>query len=158
MSAITVPMSWTTTPTRGSSETADFIFEEIKKTRQQLEGSFSFGQPINELIQVYQDCRNPGWDGYNALPVLPDTLSLASDVLSSFPLGTPSPSFGAEPDGHITMEWHHSPYRTLSVSISPEKKLHFAALIGTNTYYGTENFYGEISRNIKDLIHRVLRA
>ncbi len=158
MSSITVPISSLPISTRGSSPTADFIMGQIKKTRLKLEDSISFGQPLNELYQVYQDSRNPDWDGYNAYPVLPDTVSLAREVLSSFPLGTPPPSFGAEPDGHITMEWYHSPYRTLSISISPEKKLHFAALIGANSYYGTENFYGEISRNIQDLINRVSRS
>lgn len=158
MSAITFPNSSLSVSTLGSSETADFILEQIKATRQRLEESISFGQPLNELCQVYQECRNSDWDGYNAYPVLPDTVSLAHEVLSSLPLGTPSPSFGAEPDGHITMEWHHSPFRTLSISISPEKKLHFAALIGANSYYGTENFYGEISRNIQDLINRVSKS
>ena len=158
MSAITVPIPSLPTSTRGSSKTADFISGQIKATRQKLEDSISFGQPLNELYQVYQECRNPNWDGYNAFPVLTDTVSLAGEFLSSLPLGTPSPSFGAEPDGHITMEWHHSPFRTLSISISPEKKLHFAALIGANSYYGTENFYGEISRSIQDLINRVSKS
>lgn len=158
MSAITVPISSLPISTRGSSKTADFISGQIKATRQKLEDSISFGQPLNELYQVYQECRNPDWDGYNAYPVLPDTVSLAGELLGALPLGTPSPSFGAEPDGHITMEWHHSPFRTLSISISPEKKLHFAALIGANSYYGTENFYGEISKNIQDLIKRVSKS
>jgi len=157
MSAITSQTFWPTT-SRGTSETADFISEKIQKTHEQIENSYSFGQPFNELIQIFQDCHNSNWDGYKALPVLPNTLSLAQEVLRALPLGTPAPSFGAEPDGHITMEWYHSPYRTLSVSISPEKKLHFAALIGTNTYYGTESFYGDVSKNIKDLIHRVIRT
>ena len=158
MSAITVQIPSLPISSRGWSDAADFISEEITKTRKKLEDSISFGQPLNELYQVYQECRNPDWDGYNAYPVLPDTVSLAGEFLSSLPLGTPSPSFGAEPDGHITMEWHHSPFRTLSISISPEKKLHFAALIGANSYYGTENFYGEISRNLQDLINRVSKS
>lgn len=155
MSAIPVPISWTPVSTRGLSETADFISGKIKETRQKLEETVSFGQPINELIHVYQESSNPDWDGYNAYPVLPDTVSIANEVLSSLPLGMSPPSFGAEPDGHITMEWYHSPYRTLSISISPEKKLHFAALVGARSYYGTENFYGEISKTIIDLILRV---
>ena len=104
MSSIAVPISSLPISTRGSSPTADFIMGQIKKTRLKLEDSISFGQPLNELYQVYQDSRNPDWDGYNAYPVLPDTVSLAREVLSSFPLGTPPPSFGAEPRVDIGSE------------------------------------------------------
>jgi len=81
---------------------------------------------------------------------------LAQQFLDALPFGTPPPSFGAEPDGHITMEWHHSVRRTLSVSVSPEGELHYAAILGSNKTYGTEVFYGEAPKKIVDLIFEVL--
>ncbi len=85
---------------------------------------------FDELFQTFQKCREPNWDGYGAQPVSDWTYHLAYEFLKALPLGTPAPSAGAEPDGHVTFEWHRSPQRTLSVSISPHGELHFAALLG----------------------------
>ena len=65
------------------------------------------------------------------------------------------PSVGAEPDGHITFEWHRGPERTLSVSVSPDAELHFAARIGSARDYGTRPFFGEVPHRIFELIQRV---
>lgn len=144
----------------GASETAGFIAEQIQKWRQQLQGSYALGQQakgsLNELYQVFEECRQGNWDGYGAAPVSVRTFQSAYEFLEALPLGTPAPSFGAEPDGHLTLEWHRSPRRTLSLSVSPEGELHYAALIGTSKHYGTEPFYGEVPRAIAELIHRVL--
>jgi hypothetical protein len=64
-------------------------------------------------------------------------------------------SVGVEPDGHLTVEWYRSPEETLSVSISADGDLHFAALLGLTKAYGTEPFVSEVPKMISDLIHRV---
>jgi hypothetical protein len=43
----------------------------------------------------------------------------------------------------------------LSVSVSPDGELHYAALLGLSKAYGTEPFFGEAPRPILDLIFRV---
>jgi hypothetical protein len=70
----------------------------------------------------------------------------------------PAPSIGAEPDGVLTMEWHCSERRTLSVSVSSGEELHFAGLFGSNRVYGTETFPGQIPKPILDLVRRVCVA
>jgi len=112
----------------------------------------------DELGTVWQDCREPNWDGFGAMPVSNDMRQEARALLESFPLGFPSPSIGAEPDGSLTLEWHRSPRRTLSVSITPDGNLHFAALVGPNRVYGTEAFFGEVPDSILGLIRRVYEA
>lgn len=102
-----------------------------------------------------EECREPNWDGYGAQPVGDQTYHLAHEFLKALPLGIPVPSLGAEPDGHVTAEWYQSPQRTLSVSISPEGELHFAALLGSAKTYGTESFIGAVPKVLVDLIHRV---
>ncbi len=144
----------------GASETADFIAEQIEKWRQQLQDSYTFGQQakgsLNELYQVFEECRHANWDGYSAVSVSARAFQLTYEFLEALPLGTPAPTLGAEPDGHLTLEWYRSPRRTLSVSVSPEGDLHYAALIGASKYYGTEPFFGEAPKAVVDLIHRVL--
>lgn len=148
-----------TLSSRGTSSTAEFITKQAQERRQQWLSSYTFGQQlsvsIKELHQIYQECSLINWDGYEAMPVAAETYELACQFLEALPLGTPAPTLGAEPDGHITFEWFHSPRRMLSVSISPEGDLHYAALLGSSTQYGTEPFYGEVPGTILNIIRRI---
>ena len=148
--------------THGTSDTAQFVAEQAQSGRRQLQDSITFGLrgkgAFDDLYQLYQECQEPNWDGYDALPVTEEVFEMAYQLLEALPLSTPLPSFGAEPDGDITLEWHRSPKRTLSVSVNPEGELHYAALLGDSKAYGTEPFFGEAPRAIVDLIHRVMPA
>jgi hypothetical protein len=143
--------------TRGSSETAQFVTERAEQGRRQLQSSNAIGlrSVFNELCEVADECTSPNWDGYDAAPVSDETYRSACRFLEALPVGTPAPSVGAEPDGHLTFEWHRGPRRTLSVSVDPEDELHFAALIGHTKDYGTQPFFGEIPERIFRLIQRV---
>lgn len=144
---------------RGNSTTALFVEERAQEGYRRLQGSRALGLrgmgAFDELYQTYVECRDPNWDGYGALPVSEATYQLAYQFLEALPLGTPPPSFGAEPDGHLTLEWHRSPQWTLSISVSPEGELHYAALLGIRKAYGTEPFFGDVPKTIRDLIHRI---
>jgi hypothetical protein len=108
-----------------------------------------------ELATVWDECREPNWDGNAALPVTRDTLRNTYQFLESLPADIPAPSIGAEPDGHLTLEWHHSARRTMSVSVSPESDLHYSALFGSSRHYGTEVFSGEVPKIMLHLIRRI---
>ena len=147
----------------GISETANFIRNHYRKSIQSLRETATLGlgvtDSIRQLATVYSECKTSGWDGYNAMPVSESAYEFATGVVDALPLGTPAPSIGAEPDGHLTLEWYQSPHRTLSVSIGPQGALHYAALLGGSKQYGMEPFsYGELPRPIIDLIFRVIIA
>jgi len=147
---------------RGVSDTARFVSERALWGRRHLQDSFSLGLrgkgAFDDLSQVYEECLEPNWDGYDALPVTEEAYRLTYELLEALPLSTPLPSIGAEPDGQLTLEWYCSPRRTLSVSVSPEGELHYAALLGDSKVYGTEPFFGEAPKAIVDLIHRAMVA
>ena len=113
---------------------------------------------LAELSLVAEECDAPNWDGYGAAPVAKQTYAHARSFLDALPIGTPVPTVGAEPDGHLTFEWYESPRRLLSVSVSPEGELHYAALIGPAKAYGTEPFAREAPQAILDLIRRVIAS
>jgi hypothetical protein len=147
--------------TRGFSEAARYVENETQEQRRRLQESNAFGIESTlreELGEIWEQCRDPNWDGFGSLAVNNDTLRNTYVFLESLPLGTPGPSVGAEPDGSFTLEWHRSPRRTLSVSVSPDGDLHFAAIFGPSRVYGTEAFFGEIPDNILALIRRVCAA
>lgn len=155
-------MSFGPSGSRATSDTARFVSEQALWGRRHLQESFTLGLrgkgAFEDLSQVYEECLEPNWDGYGALPIIEDTYRLTYELIDALPLSTPLPSFGAEPDGQITLEWYCSPTSTLSVSVSPEGELHYAALVGDSKAYGTEVFFGEAPKAIVDLIYRVMAA
>src|SRR5688572_8021527 len=64
--------------TRGASETAQFIAQQLEQGLRRLLESYSFGfdarQAFEELYAVADECRAPDWDGYGALPVTSETI------------------------------------------------------------------------------------
>lgn len=146
--------------TFGSSGAAEYVVKQIAEGWAQLRKSTSFGAGVEaateELRGVADECGSIGWDGYGAAPIEQETIRQAERFLNALPLGMIAPSVGAEPDGHITFEWYQSPRRILSVSVSPEGDLHYAALFGHSKTYGTEPFFGEIPSDILKLVRRVV--
>ncbi|MEI8194453.1 MAG: hypothetical protein WCI73_00945 [Phycisphaerae bacterium] len=146
-------------PSRGTSETAQFVASQAEKGQRRLQDSFSLGwgarQAFAELDALAVECNAANWDGYGAAAVSANALALARQFITALPIGTPAPSIGAEPDGHVTLEWYRSPQRTLSVSVSAEGELHYAALLGQRTAYGTELYFGMVPQILLVLINSV---
>lgn len=145
---------------RGVSPTAVYIDQVSRDNLQYFADTAAFSkQPaIDELVATWEECRNPNWDGYHALPVKAETLNCAYAVIQALPLGFPLPSVGAEPDGHLTLDWYRTPYWTISVSVSPEGVIYYAALLGNSNSRGSEPFLGEISKWLLNLIREVALA
>lgn len=110
---------------------------------------------FGELTEVWEEFKTPNWDGYGALPVERAALRNARSFIEALPLGSPLPSVGAEPDGHVTLEWYRDPRWTLSVSVSPDGMLYFAGLFGTEDVRGSAWFSGEVPESVSLLIRRV---
>jgi len=148
--------------TRGASEVADFVARQAAAGRQCLQNSFYFGfnnrEVFNELFSVTEECKFADWDGQGASSVSDESYRAAYRFLEALPLGAVAPSVGAEPDGEITLEWYHSPRKTLSISFSKSGELHYAALLGASKTYGTEPFFGDVPKIILDLVSRVMAA
>ena len=145
----------------GFSSEARYVDESARSGRRRLHESNALGMGSTltaDLTAVWASCREANWDGFDALPVSEASLRNARLFLESMPMGIPAPSIGAEPDGALTLEWHHSTRRTLSVSVSHDGNLHYAALFGPSRVYGTEAFFGEAPESILELIRRTFAA
>jgi hypothetical protein len=110
---------------------------------------------LEELWDVWDECREANWDGYDAYPVRQETYQAAYLLIESLPLGFPRPSIGAEPDGQITLEWYKSQRRCLSVSVDPDGFLHYAGLYGPNKRYGTMTFNGDEPTELISLVRDI---
>ncbi len=142
----------------GFSAEAASIDREYRNLRQELHRASSLGNEsvaADELVAAWRDSRRSDWDGFGARPVSFPTFARALRFLGQLPLGCPAPSFGADPDGEITLEWYSGPCRVLSVSIGPTGELSYAARIGNARMHGTDVFFDEVPRMILDLVDRV---
>ena len=144
---------------QGFSSEAHYVQKSIQKGCRHLRNSNVLGgSAFDELGGVWNECNTPNWDGFGAIAVSQETLRNAYCVLESLPAGFPPPSIGAEPDGAITLEWHCSARRTLSVSVDDSGDLHYAALLGPNRQFGTEVFDGELPEKLQAIISEVCGA
>ncbi len=139
-----------------ATQYSEVLDSAARKTQARLRNStLGHREALEELWEVWDECREANWDGYDALPVEQDTYAAAYALIESLPLGFPKPSIGAEPDGQLTLEWHNSPRRSLSVSVDPDGFLRYAGLYGPNKRYGTLTFFGaapgEIIQLVRDL-------
>lgn len=107
---------------------------------------------MTELDEVFQECGVPGWDGYDALPVERDAYDRARLLIESLPDNFPSPSIGAEPDGQLTLEWHISTSRSLSISVDPSGLLHFSGIFGAGKICGSLPFFGTVPDELLQLV------
>lgn len=120
--------------------------------------TFSQGSILEELWDVWETCKEKNWDGYDALPVPQECYQYAAQLIQTLGYGFPKPSFGAEPDGELTIEWYKNPYRTISISVTKDGYLHYSALFGPKVFQnGTEEFNGELPVKIRELIQQVYR-
>ena len=145
-------------PTSGFSDEARNIANATNVQNRNWRTSAALGNQelFDALATVWNECKHPNWDGYDAHAVTQDTLRNAYRLLESLPLGLPSPTIGAEPDGELTLEWHHSPRRTLSVSVTADGYLHYSGLFGPNHTNGTVAFFGDLPAEILALIKRAI--
>jgi hypothetical protein len=148
--------------THGAGDEAYFVAEQLELSHAAFRKTEFYSSVLNqillELAEMVPSTARPGWDGYESLPVASETFNRALEFAASLPNSIPVPLVGAEPDGHVTFEWYQSPERTLSVSVSPEGDLHYAALVGPNSTYGTEIYCGRTPKIILDMIARIQPA
>ena len=142
---------------RGSGPYAKEIAKAVEKVGRYIHKSSAGAESLirSELYELIEECGEPDWDGYNAVPVDCDSILAARKFLLSLPLGTRRPSVGILPSGNVTLEWQHSRRRSLTVSFSPDGDIHYAALLGAGRQSGSEPFYGEAPAAILNLLGRI---
>jgi hypothetical protein len=150
----------TLTISRGNSTTAQYLDTTSREKQQYFSQSAALTKrsAYEELVNVWEECKEANWDGYNAFPVQEQTFEKTYSLIEALPLGYPLPSVGAEPDGHLTLEWYVRPQKTFSISISPEGILYYAGLFDDSDPRGVEVFGGRVHPTILDLIQRVFIA
>lgn len=146
---------------RAVSETAKLLRKESAERSQSSYLELPLLELERCLREVYEEAREPNWDGYGAKPVKPNTYFNARKILFAIadtvvPLSKFSDiGVNAEPDGEIAFEWYIEPYKTFSLSIGLGDKLTYAGLFGLSRVNGVDYFRDELPEAILNNLKRL---
>ena len=100
--------------------------------------------------------RCPNWDGHGALPVNERAKALAADLVATLPRLRSQPEVVVDPDGSIGFDWQKAADQILSLSLSGEGMLAYAALQGRNRSRGTLEFSpGHLPKIVSEFIELI---
>ncbi|MFM7516788.1 MAG: hypothetical protein ACKO3V_07590 [Pirellula sp.] len=120
--------------------------------------TLSRNDAIEAVFDAWQATDQVWKLGTDEVAVPDEVKDTAIRFIENLPLAFPQPDVAREPDGHLNLEWYRSPRRVFSVSIGSNNRLHWAALIGTESPRGTSWFLDRIPISILDLIARVFEG
>ena len=91
---------------------------------------------VDEAFEIYCECSEPGWDGYDALALSKEAFLNAKHFIDLIPDWVSRPDLVPSPDGWLSFEWRSHQNRILS--ITPENEvLIYAAMLGPqHVHYG----------------------
>ena len=141
----------------GLSEAAQLLgrTQDSIVQRQQASVILSRQSALELVFEAWQE-TNESWKiGEGETPVTEAVMETACRLIQALPLGVPSPAITGEPDGHISLEWYRNPRRVMTVSIGPDSRLHWAALIGSEDPRGSARFADRIPKSLLYYISRV---
>lgn len=109
-----------------------------------------------ELAQVYRDASTPGWDGYDALVVEPDTYAYALKFRAFLEGQIPEPEIMAHPDGELAFEWYRGRRWVFTVAVGRDGTLNYAGAFGVDVSKGREKLRDSLPATILEGIRRVV--
>lgn len=152
--AIAIPRNNLMSGERAVSKTSFSLNESLNLALSSLQQSICLGWKSSlktELMSLFAECSESGWDGYDATPIHKNTAASAFVFINYIPDGVLAPELSASPDGGVTFEWINE-RNILSVTIY-EDLIVYAQLIDESKKHGeigfSSEFPDEISTSLK---------
>jgi hypothetical protein len=144
----------------GASEAARMLDETRERIFERCNNAVTLSRhdAIEAVLEAWQATDEAWKVNADEVAVTEEVRDTAIRFIKNLPLAFPQPEVTREPDGHINLEWYRSRRRVFSVSIAPKNRLHWAALIGTESPRGSSFYFNRIPNSILDLIARVFEG
>jgi len=144
----------------GMSDAARLLERTRNEIYQHCDNSVTLSRydSIEAVFEAWRSIRKSWKLSADEVGISEEVKDTAIRFIQNLPLGFPQPKVSAEPDGHINLEWYRNPRRVISVSIAPNNRLHWAALIGTESPRGAVRYIDRIPGMILDQIARVFEG
>ncbi len=132
--------------------------EEIVRKLKKTETLGHLDEALLSLDEVFEECSEEGWDGYDALPITEEAFFEARKLINSLPVISFSmPEVIPEPNGEIGLEWCREKRLVFVASVSGRNEIVYAGLFGTNKTHGTEYFGETLPSIILENIKRIFK-
>lgn len=146
--------------TSGVSSEAEAVRDRIQECKLDLMQSETVGRLYNdirtELREIVATASEENWDGYGARPVNRESCLGVIELALALPNSLPTPEVVAEPDGDVSLVWCTGPRRTVVLSLRPNSKLLYSAIIGGKQDWCTEHFDGSLPDDVLDSLCKIL--
>jgi hypothetical protein len=137
-------ISISNSPSIGFGDEVDKLRDYFKSIVNGFRNTETLGRSdevLQSLDEVFDECSEEGWDGYDALPITKYAYIEAKRLIESLPLTSfPIPEVVPESSGEIGLEWYRRKRLVFTVSVSGRYEIVYAGLFGTNRAHGTEYF------------------
>jgi len=122
----------------------------------------SFGQrmlpPFCDLEEVFIECLDDGWDGYDARPLSIAAYTDALNFLRLIPTSFCAPDIVPEPSGGIGLEWISSDAGRFIISFDGSGTYAYAGIYNTGARArGIEPMSDSFPKEIKNFIARLFK-
>lgn len=147
------------TRTRAASEASAVVDRMQDDAEKAHQVSAYLGAAILDTLSLlraaYVEAAEPNWDGYGAQPADPLAYHHARRFATLLYREQQPTDISIDPDGEISFDWDHGIDYVVSVSVSREGRLAYAARVGPNRSRGIERLSDGVPEQILALIRRV---
>lgn len=138
----------------GVSEEARQIQERTLEAVREIRPE-GYWASIAELLDLFETCGTPGWDGGDGAPVSARTFAHAREFLAALPAAFPTPEVSLTEDGSVSFDWFPGPGVLFSVTVTETGKLFFAAVTPDGRSSGIQRFDGRLPEVISETLRRL---
>ena len=111
---------------------------------------------LDELYQIYKECSETNWDGYDSQPISKEAYLEAEKLIRLLPTDFKKPEILPEATGEIVFEWYQGKRFIYTISVGGNNLITYAGIFGnTSKMHGTEYFGYKIPDIIIDNINRL---
>lgn len=113
---------------------------------------------LTDLEEVFLECLDEGWDGYNARPLSIASYTDALNFLRLIPTNIYAPDIVPEPSGGIGLEWISSDTGRFVLSFDGSGTYAYAGIFKSGARVrGIEPMSNSFPKELKDFITRLYR-
>lgn len=136
----------------------DYSNEDLIQMKIEIKNSEVSNLPLfNQLYEIYRECSEANWDGYDAIPMSKNTYFEAIKLIELLPSYLPEPEIMPEPTGEIAFEWYKGKQFVFVISVGGKNIITYAGLFGKSSKtHGTEYFADNLPLVIIENIKRLL--
>jgi hypothetical protein len=156
------PSNWLGSITEGQSSFAQKIASTAKLAQEHFThttiNQSHIDKILDDIIEILEECKTDGWDGYQAKAIAPATLNNVITFSDSLNIGLPQPEICPEADGEIALEWFGENNSTMSISIGSSNTINYSAIFPDgHCTHGTENLQKNNNSMLESYIQRVTK-